>query len=85
MALRIAWSPRAVEDLEAIAQYIATDSPAYAAAVVKKIVRTVRNFSRFPFAGRVVPELADKSIREWFVYRKISFNTNREDLRRSDD
>jgi plasmid stabilization system protein ParE len=73
MALRIAWSPRAVEDLEAIAQYIATDSPAYAAAVVKKIVRTARNFSRFPFAGRVVPELADKSIREWFVYSKISF------------
>jgi hypothetical protein len=33
MAYRVAWSPRAVEDLEAIAQYIAADSAAYAAAV----------------------------------------------------
>jgi plasmid stabilization system protein ParE len=37
MAYRVAWSPRAVEDLEAIAQYISADSTAYAAAVVKTI------------------------------------------------
>ena len=37
MAYRVAWSPRAVEDLEAIAQYIAADSAAYAAAAVKTI------------------------------------------------
>ncbi len=37
MAYRVAWSPRAVEDLEAIAQYIAADSAAYAAAVVETI------------------------------------------------
>ena len=29
MAYRVVWSPRAVEDLEAIAQYIAADSEAY--------------------------------------------------------
>ena len=40
MAYRVAWSPRAVEDLEAIAQYIAVDSNAYAAAVVTTILRT---------------------------------------------
>jgi len=34
MAYRVEWSPRALEDLEAIAQYIAADSEAYAAAVV---------------------------------------------------
>lgn len=32
MAYRVAWSPRAIEDLDAIAQYIAADSTAYAAA-----------------------------------------------------
>jgi toxin ParE1/3/4 len=68
MAYRVVWSPRAVDDLEAVAQYIAADSTAYAAAVVKTILNTARNFSRFPFSGREVPELGDESIREWFAY-----------------
>jgi plasmid stabilization system protein ParE len=55
MAHRVAWSPRAIEDLEAIAQYISADSCAYAATVVKTILNTTRNLSRFPFAGRIVP------------------------------
>ena len=65
--------PPAVEDLESIAQYIAEDSAAYAAAVVKTILNTASNFSRFPFSGRVVPELGEESIREWFAdsYRVI--------------
>lgn len=68
MAYRVAWSPRAVEDLEAIARYIALDSSAYAAAVVTRILKTTRHFSRFPLAGRIVPEFSDESLREWFVY-----------------
>ena len=68
MAYRVAWSPRAIEDLEAIAQYISADSSAYAATVVKTIFNTTRNLSRFPFAGRIVPELGDENIREWFAY-----------------
>ena len=68
MADRVAWSPRAVEDLEAIAQYISADSAAYAAAVVKTILITARNLSHFPRSGRVVPEIGDESIREWFAY-----------------
>ena len=68
MAYRVEWSPRAVEDLEAIAQYIAADSSAYAAAVVQTILSTTRKLSPFPFSGRVVPELSDESIREWFAY-----------------
>ena len=68
MAYRVAWSPRAVKDLEAIADYISADSTAYAAAVVKTILNTTRSLSTFPFSGRVVPELGDESIREWFSY-----------------
>ena len=64
MAHRVAWSPRAIEDLEAIAQYISADSSAYAATVVKTILNTTRNLSRFPYAGRIVPELGDENIRE---------------------
>lgn len=55
MAYRVEWSPRAVEDLEAIAQYIAAVSSAYAAAVVQTILTTTRKLSPFPFSGRVVP------------------------------
>jgi plasmid stabilization system protein ParE len=68
MAYRVAWSPRAVEDLEAIAQYISADSAAYATAVVKTILNTALQLSNFPRSGRVVPEIADESIREWFAY-----------------
>jgi toxin ParE1/3/4 len=68
MAYEIEWSPRAIEDVEAIAFYIAADSIVYAAAVVKKIIDTTRNLSRFPFAGRIVPEFDDENIREKFVH-----------------
>ena len=68
MAYRVVWSPRAVEDLEAIAQYISADSAAYAAAVVKTILNTARSLSHFPQSGRAVPEIADENIREWFAY-----------------
>jgi toxin ParE1/3/4 len=68
MAYRVEWSPRAIEDLEGIAHYISADSTAYAAAVVKTILNTARNLSEFPFAGRVVPEIDDENIREWFAY-----------------
>ena len=68
MAYRVAWSPRAVADLESIAEYITVDSSAYAAAVVTAILTATRNLSTFPFAGRVVPEFGDDTLREWFVY-----------------
>ncbi len=68
MAHEVVWSPRALEDVEAIAIYIAADSTAYAAAVVRKILNTTRKLSRFPFIGRVVPEFDDENIREQFAY-----------------
>ena len=77
MAHRVAWSPRAIEDLEASAQYISADSSAYAATVVKTILNTTRNLSRFPFAGRIVPELGDENIREWFAYSYRAIFSNR--------
>jgi plasmid stabilization system protein ParE len=68
MAYEVVWSPRAIEDVEAIAAYISIDSAAYAAAVVKKSLTATRNLSRFPFAGRVVPEFDEESLREQFAY-----------------
>ena len=52
MAFRIVWSRRGVQDLEAIAAFIASDSPAYACIIVKNIVNQVKTLSRFPRIGR---------------------------------
>ena len=81
MAYQVVWSPRAIEDLEAIAQYIAADSTSYAAAVIETILSTTRKLSLFPFSGRVVPELDDESIREWFAYSyRIIYQIDKETL-----
>jgi plasmid stabilization system protein ParE len=68
MAVEVAWSPEAIEDIESIASYIERDSPFYAKAVVQKIVDLGRTLPRFPEMGRVVPELEDPAIRERFAY-----------------
>ncbi len=68
MAYRVVWSGRAVSDLEAIANYIAQDSPAYAAIVVRMIVSRTKMLSRFPRSGRKVQEFGDESIREVLAY-----------------
>ena len=68
MAHRLAWSPEAIEDIEAIASYIERDSLWYARAVVSKIVETAEAIPDHPELGRFVPEIDDRSIRERFVY-----------------
>jgi len=68
MALSLAWSPEAIEDIESIATYIERDSSWYARAVASKIVETAETIPEYPEMGRVVPEVGDASIRERFVY-----------------
>lgn len=68
MAYIVKWSPEALADIEAIAEYIERDSPFYAKAVVGKIVGVTRQLSEFPFSGRVVPEVEDDTFREHFVF-----------------
>lgn len=65
---QVVWSPRSLDDVDEIAAYIAQDSEVYASAVVRKILKTARDLSTFPYRGRVVPEFGDESIRETFVY-----------------
>lgn len=68
MDYQVVWSPEALADVEAIAGYIARDSAVYARAVVEKILETARQVGEFPFLGRMVPEVAQDTIRERFVY-----------------
>ncbi|ACK71315.1 plasmid stabilization system [Gloeothece citriformis PCC 7424] len=68
MAYRVIWSPKAVEDVDAIATYIARDSPSYAAAVVRKIMDISRQLQHCPMAGKAITEFSDSRIREKFAY-----------------
>jgi toxin ParE1/3/4 len=68
MAYRVVWSAKAVEDVEAIAIYIARDSPSYAAAVVQKLLELADSLDHCPLAGRPIPEFTDPAIQEKFAY-----------------
>ena len=61
---RIVWTLQAVEDVEAIRDYIARDSPRYGKLVAERIVASVERLAEFPESGRVVPELQQESLRE---------------------
>ena len=81
MAYRVSWSPRALQDLEAIGDYIASDSPAYATAVVKRIVSLTRTLSNFPNSGRMVPEFENSNIRELLAYSyRIIYTLSHQDV-----
>lgn len=81
MAHTVVWSPRALEDVDAIAAYIAEDSEVYAASVVRTILDKARKLSEFPFVGRVVPEFGDESIREVFAHSyRIIYEISRNEV-----
>ena len=58
------WTQVAADDLAAIHQYIARDSPRYAQLVVEELIQRVGGIPDFPEAGRIVPELGRPDIRE---------------------
>ena len=73
MARKIFWSPEALEDLEALTSYIASANVRAAIAIGRAILRKTRTLPQNPYAGRIVPERNDGSIREVFCgkYRII--------------
>ena len=68
MALKVIWSPEALEDVESIAEYISRDSRFYAQATVSKIIDITRQLTKFPQIGRILPEFHSKTFRELLVY-----------------
>lgn len=61
----IVWTEPALSDLEAIADYIALDNPAAAAALVQRIFAHVGQLAEHPLSGSKLPEL------EGWRYRQI--------------
>ncbi len=73
MAWQVNWTEVAQDDLDKIANYIAEDSPNYAAAFVREALDAARSLKHLAQRGRMVPEWHDSSIRELIVgnYRLI--------------
>jgi toxin ParE1/3/4 len=68
MAAELNWSDEALEDIDAIARFIARDSPHHAQRVVEALFELGGVIVAHPLAGRVVPELGDAQVRERFLY-----------------
>ena len=61
---QIKWAPQPLDDIEAIAKFIARDSDYYARMFAIKIFEAAERLELFPESGRIVPELNRKEIRE---------------------
>ena len=61
---KVRWTPQAADDLEAIYEFIARDSPHYAQITVEGIIALIDRLEQFPLLGRHVPETSQADVRE---------------------
>ena len=82
----IRWTEKASNNLQAIYDYIAKDSPTYAAWFVKSFINATKKLEVMPRCGRIVPELESYGFREVIyqnyriVYRVLEGSNNVEIL-----
>lgn len=60
----VRWTPQAADDLQAIYDFSARDSPHYAQLTVEDILAAIDRLERFPLMGRHVPERSREDLRE---------------------
>jgi len=60
----VRWTPQAAEDLEAVTEFIAKDSPHYASLFAINVFHAVERLVDFPESGRIVPEKNDPKVRD---------------------
>lgn len=60
----VIWTEPALQELDALAEYIALDNPAAASALVKDIFDKIERLENFPKSGLIPPELSDSVYRE---------------------
>ena len=63
----IIWADPAIQDLDAVADYIALDNPAAARQLVQQVFASVRMLRKFPRMGSVPAELRGLSYRQLIV------------------
>jgi toxin ParE1/3/4 len=62
--VKIRWTRQAAQDLQAIGDFIASDSPGAARRWVARLQERARHAAPAPFSGRRVPELEREDVRE---------------------
>jgi len=62
--MKLFWTEKAKQDLQAIRRYIAADNPTAAKLRADRLRTRARNALHAPFAGRKVPEFLRDDIRE---------------------
>lgn len=60
----VIWTEPALQQLEAIAEYIALDNPVAASDLVNDVFNKTERLENFPKSGRIPPELPDSVYRE---------------------
>jgi toxin ParE1/3/4 len=63
----VKWLPKALDDLESIAEYISKDSARYAENLVQKIFERAELLETNQLIGRMVPEFRRKNLRELII------------------
>lgn len=63
----VIWTEPALQQLDAIAEYIALDNPAAASDLVRVVFDKIERLADFPKSGRTPPELPDSVYREVVV------------------
>ncbi|MEC4768051.1 type II toxin-antitoxin system RelE/ParE family toxin [Halomonas sp. CUBES01] len=60
----VIWTEPALQELDAIAEYIALDNPAAASHLVAEVFDKIERLEDFPQYGRIPPELTNSVYRE---------------------
>ena len=63
----IVWTEPALQEMDAIAEYIALDNPSAASRLVKEVLEKTERLQDFPRSGRTPPELPGSIYREVVV------------------
>ncbi|PWV74877.1 type II toxin-antitoxin system RelE/ParE family toxin [Halomonas sp. A11-A] len=63
----VTWTEPALQELDAIAEYIALDNPAAARQLVEEVFNKTERLEEFPQSGRIPPELPNSIYREVVV------------------
>ena len=63
----VIWTEPALQELDAIAEYIALDNPVAASHLVKEVFDKAERLEDFPQSGRIPPELPNSVYREVVV------------------
>lgn len=63
----VIWAEPALQELNAIAEYIALDNPTAASRLVEEVFNKTDQLEGFPRSGRIAPELTNSVYREVVV------------------